>query len=74
MPDTPHLRPARPDEIADALSFALRVILADDLMAQIPPGPIGGHSDQPARRDGGGAIWGHHRGPCGQSCRQGRAI
>jgi hypothetical protein len=41
MPDTPHLRPATPDEIADALSFALRyqgrkrVHHADDMMAQI---------------------------------------
>jgi hypothetical protein len=51
MPDAPHLRPATPDEIADALSFALRyqgrkrVIHADDPMAQIPPRPIDGHSD-----------------------------
>jgi hypothetical protein len=41
MPDTPHLRPATPDEIADALSFALRyqgrkrVHHADDMMARI---------------------------------------
>jgi hypothetical protein len=41
MPDTPHLRPATPDEIADALSFALRyqgrkrVYHADDQMARI---------------------------------------
>jgi hypothetical protein len=40
MPDT-HLRPATPDEIADALSFALRyqgrkrVNHADDMMARI---------------------------------------
>jgi hypothetical protein len=41
MPDTPHLRPATADEIADALSFALRyqgrkrVHHADDMMARI---------------------------------------
>ena len=41
MSDTPHLRPATPDEIADALSFALRyqgrkrVNHADDMMARI---------------------------------------
>ena len=41
MPDAPHLRPATPDEIADALSFALRyqgrkrVNHADDMMARI---------------------------------------
>ena len=41
LPDTPHLRPATPDEIADALSFALRyqgrkrVHHADDMMARI---------------------------------------
>jgi hypothetical protein len=41
MPDTPQLRPAPPDEIADALSFALRyqgrkrVRHADELMARI---------------------------------------
>jgi hypothetical protein len=41
MPDAPHLRPATPDEIADALSFALRyqgrkrVHHADDAMARI---------------------------------------
>jgi hypothetical protein len=41
MPDTPHLRPATSDEIADALSFALRfqgrkrVHQADDMMARI---------------------------------------
>jgi hypothetical protein len=41
MPDTPQLRPATPDEIADALSFALRyqgrkrVHHADDMMARI---------------------------------------
>ena len=41
MPDTPHLRPATADEIADALSFALRyqgrkrVRHADDAMARI---------------------------------------
>jgi hypothetical protein len=41
MPDTPHLRPATPDEIADSLSFALRyqgrkrVHHADDTMARI---------------------------------------
>jgi hypothetical protein len=41
MPDTAHLRPATPDEIADALSFALRyqgrkrVHHADDMMARI---------------------------------------
>ena len=41
MPDTPHLRPATPDEIAEALSFALRyegrkrVHHADDMMARI---------------------------------------
>jgi hypothetical protein len=41
MPDTPHLRPATADEIADTLSFALRyqgrkrVHHADDMMARI---------------------------------------
>jgi hypothetical protein len=41
MPDMPHLRPATPNEIADALSFALRyqgrkrVYHADDMMARI---------------------------------------
>jgi hypothetical protein len=41
MADQPHLRPATPDEIADALSFALRyhgrkrVNHADDMMARI---------------------------------------
>ena len=41
MPDTPHLRPATPDEITNALSFALRyqgrkrVHHADDMMARI---------------------------------------
>jgi hypothetical protein len=41
MPDEPNLRPATPDEIADALSFALRykgrkrVDHADDMMARI---------------------------------------
>ena len=41
MSETPHLRPATPDEIADALSFALRyegrkrVHHADDAMARI---------------------------------------
>jgi hypothetical protein len=41
MPDTPHLRPATPDEIADTLSFALRYLgrkrvhHADDMMARI---------------------------------------
>jgi hypothetical protein len=41
MPDEPHLRPATPDEIATALSFALqfegrkRVHHADDAMARI---------------------------------------
>lgn len=41
MPDAPPLRPALPDEIADALAFALRydgrkrVHHADDLMARI---------------------------------------
>jgi hypothetical protein len=41
MPDTPPLRPATPDEIAQALSFALRfdgrkrVHHADDMMAKI---------------------------------------
>ncbi len=41
MPDTPHLRPATPDEIAETLSFALRyegrqrVHHADDMMARI---------------------------------------
>jgi hypothetical protein len=41
MPDAPHLRPATPDEIADALPFALRyqgrkrVHHADDMMARI---------------------------------------
>jgi hypothetical protein len=41
MPDTPHLHPATPDEIADALLFALRyqgrkrVNHADDMMARI---------------------------------------
>ncbi len=41
MSETPHLRPATPDEIADALSFALRyhgrkrVRHADDMMARI---------------------------------------
>jgi hypothetical protein len=41
MPDTPQLRPATPEEIADALSFALqyqgrkRVHHADDMMARI---------------------------------------
>ena len=41
MPDAPHLRPATPDEIAEALSFALRyqgrkrVRDADDAMARI---------------------------------------
>jgi hypothetical protein len=41
MPDTPNLRPATSDEIADALSFALRyqgrkrVNHADDTMARI---------------------------------------
>jgi hypothetical protein len=43
MPDAPHLHPATPDEIADALSFALRyqgrkrVNHADDMMARITP-------------------------------------
>ena len=41
MPNEPHLRPATPDEIATALSFALRydgrkrVHHADDAMARI---------------------------------------
>jgi hypothetical protein len=41
LPDAPHLRPATPDEIGDALSFALRyqgrkrVNHADDMMARI---------------------------------------
>jgi hypothetical protein len=41
MPDTPNLRPATPDEIAETLSFALRydggkrVHHADDAMARI---------------------------------------
>ena len=41
MPDTPHLRHATPDEIAETLSFALRyegrkrVHHADDMMARI---------------------------------------
>jgi hypothetical protein len=41
MPDTPHLRPATADEIADSLSFPLRcqgrkrVHHADDMMARI---------------------------------------
>ena len=41
MPETQNLRPATPDEIADALSFALRyqgrkrVNHADDMMARI---------------------------------------
>ena len=41
MPDVPNLRPALPNEIADALSFALRyegrkrVHQADDAMARI---------------------------------------
>jgi hypothetical protein len=41
MSDAPNLRPATPDEIADALSFALRyqgrkrVNHADDVMARI---------------------------------------
>jgi hypothetical protein len=41
MPEAPDLRPANPDEIAQALSFALRydgrkrVHHADDLMARI---------------------------------------
>ena len=41
MPDAPNLRPASPDEIAQALSFALRydgrkrVHQADDAMARI---------------------------------------
>jgi hypothetical protein len=41
MPETPHLRPATPDEIAESLSFALRfngrkrVHDADDMMARI---------------------------------------
>jgi hypothetical protein len=41
MPDAPSLRPATADEIADALSFALRyqgrkrVYHADDMMARI---------------------------------------
>jgi len=41
MPDAPRVRPAPPDEIADALSFALRyqgrkrVHHADDMMARI---------------------------------------
>ena len=41
MPDTPRLRPAKPEEIADALAFALRyegrkrVHHADDVMARI---------------------------------------
>jgi hypothetical protein len=41
MPDAPNLRPATPDEIATALSFALqyqgrkRVHHADDVMARI---------------------------------------
>jgi hypothetical protein len=41
MPDTPSIRPATSDEIADALSFALRyqgrkrVHHADDMMARI---------------------------------------
>jgi hypothetical protein len=41
MTDTPHLHPASPDEIAQALSFALRydgrkrVNNADELMARI---------------------------------------
>ena len=41
MPDTPSLRPASPDELAETLAFALRyegrkrVPQADDLMARI---------------------------------------
>lgn len=41
MPETPNLRPASPDEIAEALAFALRydrrrrVYHADDMMARI---------------------------------------
>jgi hypothetical protein len=41
MPDTPHIHPATPDEIAETLSFALRyegrmrVHHADDTMARI---------------------------------------
>jgi hypothetical protein len=43
MPETPNLRPASPDEIAEALSFALRyegrkrVNHADTMMARIRP-------------------------------------
>jgi hypothetical protein len=43
MPDTPELRPATRDELAQSLSFALRcngrkrVHGADEIMAQITP-------------------------------------
>jgi hypothetical protein len=49
MPDTPSLRPATSDEIADALSFALRyqgrkrVHHADDMMSRITAGRLVQH-------------------------------
>jgi hypothetical protein len=48
MPDAPQLRPATPDEIADALSFALQYrgrkrVHADDMMARITAGRLVQH-------------------------------